>query len=141
MGDKLLEASVSASALQVCGQSDRFDGQGDAMRTWQDLISESIQHHILPPAALGSRHASLPHKCHAMLHSKRLECSDWHAVQRLLDIQFSSTSDSGVEQGITLLDSSSGALFPYWLHMHFQTCSQLLEVAVRLGCLSRLQCS
>ena len=80
-------------------------------------------HHVLPPTALGPRHATLAHKTHALLHSLRLESESWAHVQQILGHVISITSDQGVEMGLNSVSARLDSLFPYWL----QGCERLEE--------------
>jgi hypothetical protein len=116
-GDVLLDVSLAITDMCLSAQRDDLQAVAEPMKAWRDFVASCIQHHVYPPTALGSRHANLTHKAHCMLHAKRLECNSWVQVQQLLDAHFSSTSDSGVEASLHLVETTVGELFPHWLQM------------------------
>ena len=86
----------------------------EASLQWVEELRSCRFHHILPPTALGPRHATLSHKTHALLHALRLECDSWSHVQQLLDCVVTFTSDQGVEMNLNMAAASLEDLFPYW---------------------------
>ena len=51
-----------------------------------------------------------------MLNAKRLESGSWQDVQALLLAQFSSTTDSGVEAYLHMINTTVADYFPCWQH-------------------------
>ena len=100
-------------------------------RSWVEELRACKFHHVLPPSALGPRHATLSHKTHALLHAMRLEADGWGQVQRILSSVASITSDQGVEMGLNLVRARLDSLFPYWM----QGCADLqVDSGVGHGC-------
>eukprot|EP00974_Lingulodinium_polyedra_P016231 1573437-Lingulodinium_polyedra.AAC.1 len=83
-GEQLWTLSQAVTAINASVHGDSYPGQGERLEAWADAIRAGIHHHIYPPTGLGSRHASLRHKAHCLLHQKRLECNTWRDVVGLL---------------------------------------------------------
>ena len=102
------EAAEAEQALAALAQI-----KAERARLAQLLAAHLLQH-ILPPAALGSKRASLLHKVHALLHGIRMESASWRAVGELLQNVVSVTTDQGVESGIADVHSVDlDAMFPH----------------------------
>ena len=86
----------------------------EASCIWVEELRGCRFHHVLPPTALGPRHATLAHKAHALLHSVRLEAENWLHMQDILSSVACVTSDQGVEMGLNSAAAKLDRLFPYW---------------------------
>ena len=67
------------------------------------------------PVGVGSGHASLRHKAHALAHSTRLMCNSWREVAECLNRTCSWTGDLGTESGLTRFAESLRSLFGRWV--------------------------
>lgn len=98
-------------SLEECPEHERL----------RSRVAALISRHVLPPTALGTRKAGLASKLHAVCHSIRLECPDWHTASQFCKSFCSLTSDMGTEMDLNAvqgLDVSSA--FPYWCSVHMQ---------------------
>ena len=51
--------------------------------------------HICLPTAIGSKHASIAHKVHVLLHALAIKVGNWAMVHRLCSAVFAVTTDMG----------------------------------------------
>ena len=73
----------------------------DQAKTEQDAavyLTSLKQPFYVPPTALGSKRASMPHRFHAVCHAVRLVSSTWEGCCQLISSQFSLVSDLGTER-------------------------------------------
>ena len=61
-------------------------------------LSGLVVKHVLIPAVIGGRHASVAHKLHAFLHSAKMNTRSWQQVEALLAALQTMTTDQGTER-------------------------------------------
>ena len=81
----------------------------------QAVIRSGLEEHLFPSAVIGSGHASLFHKYHALMHTCLLETGSAVSLARFTDSIFSFTTEQGTEYGFPQTPPVSvDSLFP-WL--------------------------
>ena len=65
-----------------------------------DEVNALLVRHVVVPVGIASRHGSLVHKIHALLHQLFVDLGHWGSVSQLARCITSSCTDQGVESGI-----------------------------------------
>ncbi len=119
---------IAGSRLDGCADSARkmflntVHSEEDSIRheTLMRAVSDAIEFHTLPPAALGPRQLGLEHKAHALVHALRLETSSWAATSRLASLVTGMCSDLGTEADLNrVVDINVADSFSYWQTLEF----------------------
>ena len=106
----MLAESLSDLVTKCVEEEDALPELAAAQESLADVLSQ----HLLPPAALGSRHSSADHKFHAFVHGVRLENADWMLTSKHLGSIFAMTTDMGAERQLVGKEVSVQQFFEYW---------------------------
>ena len=68
-------------------------------RLMQSHLEAVFEHHVMPPACIGSRRAGVPHKLHAYYHSYWNETGSWSLLRAVIRSIVAVTTDQGTEFG------------------------------------------
>ena len=85
-----------ASLLQWSGSLTKEEL--NELQTLSSQLSSQVTTHVFTPTCLGSRHSSLAHKFHCMLHALKLDVGNWAAVRQWLANVEALTTDQGTER-------------------------------------------
>ena len=114
--DQDLQMLLSSAHILVnlADKDELDDAEERAEKLSMELLDRAIHHMYLPPAALGSKRSSAPHKFHCLLHSLRLVMPSWEAVSVALGNLISVTADLGPERLLVNISQAPvGLLFPW----------------------------
>ncbi|CAJ1388602.1 unnamed protein product [Effrenium voratum] len=87
--------SMSAEELLQCSDALELAHSGEVAMFAS--LADGIEAHTLPAVVIGSGHASLWHKCHALVHGMWLETGTPAQLQRFTEDIFAFVTDQGVE--------------------------------------------